>query len=109
MPLVEVPRHGLVEFPDEMSAEQISSAIQENFPDLKQAPVQSKLPIPEFPLPIQRPFNPLAGNFAGPDPEAQAQLARQLMVGAANPVGLAIQAAEQVLPESVREFINRPL
>lgn len=34
MPLVDVPEHGLVEFPDSMSGDQISAAIDDNFPDI---------------------------------------------------------------------------
>lgn len=38
MPVVDVPQHGLVQFPDEMSDEEISSAIQSNYPDVAPKP-----------------------------------------------------------------------
>lgn len=47
MPVVDVPKHGLVEFPDSMSGDEISAAIQKNFPDLSPNPPQNVTFTPE--------------------------------------------------------------
>lgn len=47
MPVVDVPKHGLVEFPDSMSGDEISAAIQKNFPDLSPNPTQDITFTPE--------------------------------------------------------------
>lgn len=66
MPLVEVPEHGTVEFPDTMTGDEISAAIQKNFPEFqkKQVPtitVGSPGPVITLDKPVPAPLESESG------------------------------------------------
>lgn len=78
MPQIEVPGHGIVEFPDDMTDEQIASAIQQNMPD-----VQAQQPAVQ--------------------PEAPSGFVRGMM----DPINAGAQLLAKITPSRIEESVNR--